>query len=365
MKNLDNEIKNIFAEKLANHESPVSADMWNAVQAKMTAQAAVSGASAAAVKAGVSKLWWAAALAAATVVGTLVYFAIQPDAKPAKATEQMPAPTVKTEKLDSQLEQNAAGTERNEIISETVKATDNTSSAGLPKETGTAVTTTAEVKTNNSNTSNNIPTPPEVSEFEKGSANSDKSGENGNTQPINGGGQTISQEKVTANFKAVLVSQSDLKFSFVPQADKAAKYEWNFGDGETSAEKAPAHTYTQEGNYSVELTVTDRNGNVQSLNTQVSAMRPAELFIPNVFTPNGDGKNDEFVIELKNGSGILTKIIILNSTGRIFESDGSSMWNGKLPDGELAPAGTYTYLVRAVGNNQDTIEKSGSITLRR
>lgn len=37
------------------------------------------------------------------------------------------------------------------------------------------------------------------------------------------------------------------------------RYSWTFGDGSTSSEQNPVHTYTQSGTYSVELTVTDNN----------------------------------------------------------------------------------------------------------
>lgn len=37
-------------------------------------------------------------------------------------------------------------------------------------------------------------------------------------------------------------------------SDKAIRYEWNFGDGQTSTEKAPMHIYAQAGSYVVSLT---------------------------------------------------------------------------------------------------------------
>ncbi|MGI6341961.1 MAG: PKD domain-containing protein [Bacteroidales bacterium] len=40
---------------------------------------------------------------------------------------------------------------------------------------------------------------------------------------------------------------------------------WKFGDGDTSNVQNPVHTYTQEGNYSVRLVVTDSNNNKYSL----------------------------------------------------------------------------------------------------
>jgi cytochrome c len=43
-------------------------------------------------------------------------------------------------------------------------------------------------------------------------------------------------------------------------ADDPPTYEWDFGDGETSTEVNPTHTYTEAGTYEVTLTVTDAAG---------------------------------------------------------------------------------------------------------
>ena len=48
-------------------------------------------------------------------------------------------------------------------------------------------------------------------------------------------------------------------------------YEWDFGDGSTSEEMAPAHTYEEEGQYTVVLTVTDENGATGMATTTVTA----------------------------------------------------------------------------------------------
>ncbi len=41
-------------------------------------------------------------------------------------------------------------------------------------------------------------------------------------------------------------------------------FEWDFGDGTTSTEEAPAHTYKTDGQYTVSLTVTDDRGNTDT-----------------------------------------------------------------------------------------------------
>jgi gliding motility-associated-like protein len=69
-----------------------------------------------------------------------------------------------------------------------------------------------------------------------------------------------------------------------------------------------------------------------------------ELIIPNVFTPNGDGVNDELVIRgLRRGSSLL----IYDRTGKeVFAStDYENNWDGKDGYGKDLPPGTYWYVL--------------------
>ncbi len=46
-------------------------------------------------------------------------------------------------------------------------------------------------------------------------------------------------------------------------------YAWDFGDGETSTEKNPVHTYANKGEYTVTLTVTDEQGGTHPVTTKI------------------------------------------------------------------------------------------------
>ncbi len=82
-------------------------------------------------------------------------------------------------------------------------------------------------------------------------------------------------------------------------------------------------------------------------------------FIPNVFTPNGDGKNDLFVIDPDNEKRIDWHIIILNRWGgQVYEANPyRNNWDG----GNL-PAGVYYYLL---DNQQYNRRVKGWVTLYR
>ena len=51
-------------------------------------------------------------------------------------------------------------------------------------------------------------------------------------------------------------------------------WHWDFGDGATSTEREPTHVYAADGTYAVTLTVTDNEGNTDSLTREVVATRP-------------------------------------------------------------------------------------------
>lgn len=88
------------------------------------------------------------------------------------------------------------------------------------------------------------------------------------------------------------------------------------------------------------------------------------LFIPNTFTPNGDGKNDV----LKAYGNYLQKLNmkIFNQWGeKVFETnDVTGGWDGTYK-GQQQPVGVYVYIVVAVMPDGRTISKKGSINLIR
>lgn len=62
-------------------------------------------------------------------------------------------------------------------------------------------------------------------------------------------------------------SVNGLSVSFSNNSSNAASYLWNFGDGQTSTEANPAHTYANCGMYTVTLTATNLCGNNTSMAT--------------------------------------------------------------------------------------------------
>ncbi|WP_299800955.1 PKD domain-containing protein [uncultured Maribacter sp.] len=94
-------------------------------------------------------------------------------------------------------------------------------------------------------------------------------------------------------------------------------YEWDFGDGSTSTEMNPSHTYANVGNYIITLTVTDNDGaeNTDSVNITVSApVDNSTLFILNA-------DDDSELYALTDGLEIIKSDIGNMPLGIIYNAD--------------------------------------------
>ena len=80
--------------------------------------------------------------------------------------------------------------------------------------------------------------------------------------------------------------------------DRLIKWEWDFGDATSSAEKDPTHTYGKKGEFEVVLIATDRYGCQTSFTQKVSITKSYRLMVPNAFTPL-QGVNKTFVPKFK------------------------------------------------------------------
>lgn len=79
----------------------------------------------------------------------------------------------------------------------------------------------------------------------------------------------------TAGFTS---SQNGLSVNFTNTSTNATSYSWQFGDGQTSTEQNPSHTYLNDGNYTVILTATNDCGPVTSTQNLVIATPPTAVF---------------------------------------------------------------------------------------
>lgn len=80
-------------------------------------------------------------------------------------------------------------------------------------------------------------------------------------------------EEPRARFTPNQDPNNPFSFTFVNESINAETYAWEFGDGNTSTQESPSHTYSAEGDYTVELTATGPGG-VHSSTASVSVVDP-------------------------------------------------------------------------------------------
>ncbi|SHG90218.1 Ig-like domain-containing protein [Pedobacter caeni] len=101
-----------------------------------------------------------------------------------------------------------------------------------------------------------------------------------------------------------------------------------------------------------------------SLNSKAENPLGNQIFIPNTFTPNGDGKND--VLYVYGNTIAKLKLRVYNQWGQfIYESlNVQSGWDGTYK-GEIQPNGVYVYIAEVEFNDGTKTSKKGTITLLR
>jgi gliding motility-associated-like protein len=122
-------------------------------------------------------------------------------------------------------------------------------------------------------------------------------------------------------------------------------YFWDFGDGNTSSEINPTHSYQKPGEFEIILQAIDVNGCILEIKKKIKVI-DYFLVVPNVFSPNGDGVNDYYFPKFVNLEKL--EFWILNKWGEtIFytEDINSQGWDGKV-SGEYAMPGNYVYRLK-------------------
>jgi gliding motility-associated-like protein len=181
-------------------------------------------------------------------------------------------------------------------------------------------------------------------------------------------GTTVTKEIVVdilptnAEFDYFYLENRKIKFLDQSSSDVLNWY-WDFGDGNTSIEQNPLHTYADTGLYRVTLIVENKYGCTDTITKNVRAYPDYTLYVPNAFTPNGDDINENFS---GLGQGFVNyEMYIFNRWGEpIFKStDYANRWDGRDKSGQISPQGIYVYLIKVKTPPGDEYTLRGSVAL--
>jgi gliding motility-associated-like protein len=121
--------------------------------------------------------------------------------------------------------------------------------------------------------------------------------------------------------------------------------------------------FTEAGVYKVSVTVSNSKSCTFTDSIMVTVSE-SQIVAPNVFTPNGDGFNDEFRVAYKSITSF--HCWIYNRWGRlVYEwTDPMKGWDGNIGGKKAAP-GAYFYIIKALGSDYDPNSKANSKTKLR
>lgn len=154
--------------------------------------------------------------------------------------------------------------------------------------------------------------------------------------------------------------------AFIDSSKSAVSWYWDFGNGFNSNVQNPTATYQSNGTYTVTLIITDQFGCTSSY-TQIIRISniAAEVtqLIPNMITPNNDGKNDIWRLDFINVFYPDAEIEIYSRWGELlFRSVGySNAWDGSYKGNPL-PVGAYFYTIK-LNDVNDTKTYKGTVTI--
>ncbi len=171
----------------------------------------------------------------------------------------------------------------------------------------------------------------------------------------------------------------------IDQSTDAYTYNWDFGDGSPgSTEQNPMHSYMDDGEYFVTLTVEADNllkcSDTYTSEYKIEVLPRCELKYPNAFTPNLDGgsggsvvigssdyfRNDVFIPIVTCLEVDEYEMQIYNRWGKLIfvSTDVDVGWDGYI-DGKIAPQDVYIYKVKGRYINGHQFKDIDNVTLLR
>ncbi len=163
-----------------------------------------------------------------------------------------------------------------------------------------------------------------------------------------------------------------VRFQNLSDASETTGFYWEFDIFGTSIQENPTFKFPEgiEATYTVILNAVDLLTGCSDTHTNLIKVRPEMLvFVPNAFTPDGDGINDLWGPVMANIDENEYRLSVFDRTGRIiFQTlDPDKKWNGSIDGGDFyAQNAVYVWLIETKNKlTSDELEFRGLVTVIR
>lgn len=137
---------------------------------------------------------------------------------------------------------------------------------------------------------------------------------------------------------------------FIETADDIANFQWSPSEAVACTEACNPLLFTPAASLTLHLEATSVNGCLASDSLNIKVITVRDVYIPNAFSPNGDGVNDYFTLYggIPNVQQVLEFQIFDRWGNQVFQRETVEVnnpgegWDGNW-QGQLAPVGIYTY----------------------
>ena len=144
------------------------------------------------------------------------------------------------------------------------------------------------------------------------------------------------------------------------------EWEWYVEGQFISNDERPTYVFEQQGEFEVTQIITDENGCMDTTTKIVEVIGTYTVFVPNAFTPDGNGHNNTFKPYVDNVDPDQYRFMIYNRWGEmIYETEViDNAWDGTYL-GENVRDGVYIWKVLVTDNVGIEHEYVGHVTLLR
>ena len=170
-----------------------------------------------------------------------------------------------------------------------------------------------------------------------------------------------------ADFKAnkLFTSEISPEINFYNYSEGAISFSWDFDNGDYSSVENPVYIFNDIGSYNVSLIAVNDVGCSSEIIKTVKVNPAYNCFIPNTFTPDGDGINDVFLAKGKRINSINMQVFD-RWGGVVFESSNINLgWDGNSYTGEKLDSGIYLYHITVYDLNGRLWVYNGELKLMR